>query len=138
MMTRTAQCSCGQLRLTCRGEPAIVVMCHCLECQRRSGSAFGNAGWFARGDVAVEGKTTAYTRSSDSGRLVTVYFCPICGSTVYWTAEVRPTLVAVSVGAFADPDFPAPQRSVWEDRRHGWTDALLDLPLDHSASGTTA
>src|SRR6185295_9046576 len=34
MMTRRATCSCGQLRVTCTGEPVRLSMCHCLECQK--------------------------------------------------------------------------------------------------------
>lgn len=36
MTTRQASCSCGQLRLTCAGEPVRISVCHCLECQRRT------------------------------------------------------------------------------------------------------
>ncbi|WP_349236418.1 GFA family protein [Bosea sp. UNC402CLCol] len=53
MKIREARCSCGQLRITCRGEPAIVALCHCRECQRRTGSAYGVAAFFAREAVAV-------------------------------------------------------------------------------------
>ena len=42
MTTRRAQCSCGQLAAICAGEPVRVSVCHCLECKRRSGSAFSN------------------------------------------------------------------------------------------------
>jgi hypothetical protein len=40
MTARIASCSCGQLHLTCTGEPGRVSMCHCLECQKRTGSVF--------------------------------------------------------------------------------------------------
>jgi hypothetical protein len=38
-MTRHAACNCGQLHLTIEGEPSRIAMCHCLECQRRTGAA---------------------------------------------------------------------------------------------------
>ena len=38
MTTRHAACSCGQLHLVIEGEPARISMCHCLECQRRTGA----------------------------------------------------------------------------------------------------
>ena len=47
--------------------------------------------------------------------------CPTCGSTVFYTMEAEPDMIAVAIGAFADPDFPAPTRSVYEGRRHRWT-----------------
>jgi hypothetical protein len=82
-------------------------MCHCLACQRRTGSTYGIVAFFPRENVMVAGDATAYTRESDSGCAFTFYFCPHCGSTVYWKAGRKPEMVAVAVGAFADPAFPA-------------------------------
>jgi len=108
-------------------------MCHCLECQRRTGAVFGNQAWFQRQQItAISGDATEFTRLSDSGRSVTFRFCPVCGSTVYWEAEGFPNLIAVAVGAFADPDFPAPKHSVWERRRHRWVEAIFAAIMQHS------
>jgi hypothetical protein len=121
MTTRQAACSCGQLRLTCTGEPVRISICHCLECQRRTGSAFGAQARFPRAQVtAIEGQATQYMRRGDSGGSLTFHFCPHCGSTVYWVLDAAPDLVTVAVGAFADPAFPPPLHSVYERRRHGW------------------
>ncbi len=120
MRTRTASCACGQLSVTCHGEPQMVSLCHCLECQKRTGSTYGIAAFFLRKDVTAEGSTSKYKRPSDSGLTVTFYFCPDCGSTVYWEPERKPEAIAVAVGSFADPSFPAPTQSVWDERRHSW------------------
>ncbi len=48
------------------------------------------------------------------------YFCPDCGATVYYVLDSAPQVVAVPVGAFADPAFPPPEISVWESRKHPW------------------
>jgi len=120
MTTRIATCACGQLRVACAGEPEKVSLCHCLECQKRTGSAFGIAAFFTRGAVAAKGRAGTYTRPSDKGRPVRHSFCPACGSTVFWEPERMPGLVAVAVGAFADPSFPAPTQAVWDERRHAW------------------
>ncbi|MGD0317270.1 MAG: GFA family protein [Xanthobacteraceae bacterium] len=133
MTSRRAACNCGQLHLVCEGEPARVSMCHCLECQRRTGAVFGNQAWFERRQVtSVSGTSTQFRRSADSGKSVTYQFCPVCGSTVYWEAEAFPGLIAVAVGSFADPAFPAPKHSVWERRRHHWVEALCDMPIQHA------
>ena len=120
MTVRTASCACGQLRASCRGEPRLVSLCHCQACQRRTGSPYGIGAFFDREMVAPEGRASVYRRASDSGFAVTFHFCPDCGSTVYWEPERKPELVAVAVGAFADPAFPAPSQSVWEEWRHPW------------------
>jgi hypothetical protein len=120
MTTREASCSCGQLRLTTTGEPVRISICHCLECQRRTGSVFSTQARFKREQVTIDGRAAEYQRKGDSGNPLTFRFCPACGSTVYWTLSTQPELVAVAVGAFADPGFPAPRVSVYGRRRHGW------------------
>ena len=119
-MARTASCACGNLRVTCEGEPRKVSLCHCLACQRRTGSPYGVAAFFARENVVVAGEAKAYARQSDSGFAVVFRFCPDCGSTVWWEALRVPDRIAVASGAFADPGFPAPTQAVYREHRHGW------------------
>src|SRR5580693_1833573 len=114
MAIRSAACNCGQLSLTCEGEPARISICHCLECQRRTGSVFGTQAWFSREQItSVGGRSTQFSRTADNGNGLNFHFCPVCGSTVYWQAEGFPGLIAVAVGAFADRAFPAPKYFVW-------------------------
>jgi hypothetical protein len=103
-------------------------MCHCLECQRRTGAVISNQARFRREQITFAGTATEWRRSSDSGNMLTFCFCPTCGSTVYWTGESFPGLVAVAIGTFADPGFPAPTISVWEQSRHPWVSPPSDPP----------
>jgi hypothetical protein len=119
-MTRRAACSCGRLSLEVEGEPVRISMCHCLACQRRTGSAFGIQARFPEERVRVEGREQVYVRRSDAGEERTYHFCPECGSTVYYRLASVPELVAVPIGAFADPGFPPPRVSVYDSRRHPW------------------
>lgn len=125
MTSRTASCCCGQLRVTCHGEPRLVSLCHCEDCQRRTGSTYGIAAFFQRAQTEAEGRASSYKRSSDSGHAVRFHFCPNCGSTVFWEPERKPEMIAVAVGSFADPSFPAPEKAVWDERRHPW----VTLPI---------
>jgi hypothetical protein len=120
---RVAACGCGALRLECRGAPDKVSLCHCTACQRRTGSSFGIAAFYAADALRISGEDRTYTRGSDGGSEVRFHFCPICGSTVYFEPKRRPGVVAVAVGAFADPDFPAPTQEVYCDSRHAWLPA---------------
>ena len=117
---RQAACQCGQLRVRLEGDPALVSSCHCLACQRRTGSAFGFQARFPRDRVRITGASREYVRRSDDGEPRTYHFCPDCGATVYYVLDSVPDLVAVPVGAFADPAFPPPRVSIWESRRHAW------------------
>ena len=128
---RIATCACGQLRLACSSEPVRISVCHCLDCQRRTGSAFGVQARFARDQIVIEGAATPFTRSSDSGNKATFHFCPQCGSAVCWELEAVPGFMSVTVGAFADPLFPEPWISIFEVRRHPWVSIAPDGPIEH-------
>lgn len=123
---REAACSCGQLRVTAGGEPVRVSVCHCLACQRRTGTAFGVQARFPADQVSVEGRYTDYVRISDDGDERTFHFCPDCGATVFYEVAGLPG-VAIPVGAFADPSFPPPIRSIYESRQHLWLSLLGEL-----------
>lgn len=126
MTIRIATCSCGEIEVRCTGEPLRVSLCHCLDCQRRTGSAFGIAAFFAREMVQTDGSTSSYRRPSDSGFDVVFHFCPDCGATVFWEPQRTPDRIAVAVGAFADPCFPAPEQAVYARHQHTWLD-LVDV-----------
>src|SRR5215469_396816 len=116
MSDREAACSCGQLQVTVRGDPVRVAMCHCLECQRRTGSTFGVQAFYPRAHVRLaKGVAKRYARRADSGRTVTFHFCPECGGTVFWEPEQRPELIAIAVGMFADPDLRTPYLGLGEE-----------------------
>jgi hypothetical protein len=120
MPTRVASCSCGQLSLTVTEDPIRVSICHCLACQRRTGSVFGAQARFRSDAVKVAGQSQNYVRVGDEGNRIVFHFCPQCGATVHWQIEGREDIIAVAVGAFAEPGFPAPTVSVYERRKHSW------------------
>lgn len=129
-MTYCAECRCGQLQAACEGEPVRISVCHCLACQRRTGSAFAVQARWPAGQVTVSGAAKTFERTGDEGSRVTYRFCPECGSTVAYELDTMPGVVAVPVGAFADPRFPAPKFSVYEERKHPWT-VVLGEGVEH-------
>jgi hypothetical protein len=131
MPLRSATCSCGQLSLTVSEEPIRVSICHCLACQRRTGSVFGAQARFPKHAVQVTGGSSAYVRVGDEGSRCTFHFCPKCGATVHYAVEGYEEYVAVPVGAFSDPSFPAPSFSVYEERMHPWVG--LPSSIEHLA-----
>jgi hypothetical protein len=129
MTLRSASCSCGQLHLAVSEEPVRVSICHCLACQRRTGSVFGAQARFPKHAVQVSGESSAYVRVGDEGSRITFHFCPKCGATVHYAIDEEH--IAVPVGAFAEPGFPAPSFSVYEERMHPWVGLLC--PMEHMA-----
>jgi hypothetical protein len=123
-MERVAECHCGQLRAITSGEPDSVYVCHCKACQRRTGAVIHNGSRWPRSQVRIEGEHKVYARIADSGSEIRFHFCPNCGSSVFWEGDRSPTTYGIAVGCFADPDFPAPTSSGWEESMHRW----LGLP----------
>jgi hypothetical protein len=125
-MERHASCHCGELVLHCAGDPVKVSLCHCFDCQRRTGSLFSVAAFFARDNVVqAAGIAKMFDRPSASGFDVSFHFCPACGSSLWWEPKRLPHLIGVAAGAFADRNFPMPEQAVWSENQHMW----LELPL---------
>jgi hypothetical protein len=127
-MKRTARCSCGKLGVDAEGEPGIVIACHCTECQRRTGSVFGVGAYYPKGKVKAAGPSKRYTRDGAEGRKMHNYFCTECGTNLVWESELVAGMIGIAVGAFLDPSFPAPARSVWEKNRHHWVRIGDEIP----------
>src|SRR5262245_15411324 len=69
---RVARCACGGLSVTVQGEPEFVVLCHCTQCQRRTGSPFGVGAYFLRSAAALNGASKTFVRAVEgSERTVT-------------------------------------------------------------------
>ncbi len=126
-MHRTAECACGRLTVTVRSEPLAIATCHCDFCQKRTGSVFQVGAYFAAGEeLEVNGETKEYNGldldgvGNASGDSVSYYFCPTCGSTLYWIKGGDSPIMGMAVGNFVDPEFPAPVMEGHEEMRHHW------------------
>jgi len=132
-----ARCQCGGLSAQIDdGAQAMTVLCHCLDCQRRTGSPFGVMAYFPREAVTFSGPARDYERKTDQGDIYTNGFCPCCGSTVYTLPARYPDMIGIAVGALANPHFPPPDRSVFEQSRHSWVGLSIGMPA-HSRGRDT-
>jgi len=120
MSLRLATCACGAIRLNVEGDPHVVSMCHCQVCQRRTGSTYSVHAYFSRRCVKIEGSPKTYSRTAESGRAIESYFCPDCGSTMFWGHPLDASQIGIPVGAFADPSFPLPEVSIFMPYKHPW------------------
>lgn len=117
-----ASCQCGALRVSVPGPTVAVVACHCIACQKRSGSPFGEAAYYPHAEVWIEGEARQFTRDTDLGGTFDHFFCAGCGSTVYMRGTKNPDVTGVPIGLFDDPHAMRPIRSVWEISRHDWVE----------------
>lgn len=126
---RMADCSCGQVNLVCRGEPERTSVCHCFECQKRTGSVFGVQARFTKQQVSFSGDMVSYSRISDSGNQVSYLFCPRCSTTMLLRLDSAPNYLVVPIGIFQEQDFPTPSCSIYEERKHGWV--KFECQMEH-------
>ena len=135
MTARTASCRCGQLKATVAGEYVRMSVCHCLNCKKRSGSAFAVQARWPKSQAQIEGVSKTFVIVADSGNRATFHFCPECGSDVYYEIDGKfddkfNDLIAIPLGAFDHPFFGTPAYSVWESRKHDWVD-IVGPDIEH-------
>lgn len=117
-----ASCQCGQLSVEVPGPTIAVVACHCLACQKRSGSPFGEAAYWPHDQVKISGDAKQFDRPTDLGGVFSQFFCVDCGTTVYMRGTKNPDGTGVPIGLFDAPHEMKPIRSVWEVTRHPWVE----------------
>lgn len=81
----TGRCLCGAVTYEVRGPLRDVVLCHCVECLRWSGSA-GAFAAAANEHLVAEGDTLRWIDSPESIRHAQRAFCSACGSSMFWKA----------------------------------------------------
>jgi hypothetical protein len=97
---RLGGCQCGGVRYELSGEPVVLSVCHCLECQKQSASAFGMTLRVRREDFHLASGVPKYwSRPTDSGGTTQCAFCPDCGSRVWHQAAPDSELVGIKAGS---------------------------------------
>jgi len=121
-MHRTATCACGSTTLSVNGEPEIYGICHCSDCKRRTGSAFGMSAYFPKTEVTrLKGETLVYSfhhsaLDHDQER----HFCKNCGTTLFWYISTLPELIGVAAGCFPDDSLGEPAMSSTHSKKVAW------------------
>jgi hypothetical protein len=88
----------------------------------------GEGAYFTRDKLSFHGEAREFVRNTDSGNTFHTFFCPACATSLYFFSSRDPNRVGVAVGAFADPTFPPPQRSVFDESKHAWITLPADMP----------
>ena len=109
------------------GEPVAVGICHCTQCQKQSGSAFGMSCIVQKEAFRLlSGSPKTFTRTSDSGRPVACAFCPDCGTRIYHETRWLDGVLNIKPGTFDDTSFLRPQAQIWTAKKQGW----VELPSE--------
>ena len=113
-------CLCGAVRYSANAEPEFVAVCHCRDCQRFTGSAFGALVGLPKGAFRIEGTPKTYSRPGGSGKPVLRYFCPECGSSIAEESTIRPGIVILNIGTLDDPAAMTPTAEFFCDDMWPW------------------
>lgn len=121
-------CQCGTVRYRITAGPLAVYNCHCKDCQRLSGATHSMSMPIAREHVELlRGKLGAYDRKADSGRVVRIRGCLICGIKVWNEPLASPQLLVLKPGTLDDSGWCVPVGNIWTASRAPW--AAIDPAL---------
>ena len=113
-------CSCGAVRYRLRSEPMFVHCCHCLNCQRQTGSAFViNLLIEADRVEVVEGEPRAVDVPRDDGPSQRIFRCPACQVAVF-SEYTRPEVLFVRAGTLDDPAQVSPDVHIYTRSKLDW------------------
>jgi len=122
------RCLCGAVQVTANASPFRMAQCYCRDCQRASGAGHTTNALFKETDVEISGQTKAYAVIADSGSTLTRYFCPACGSRIFYLNSARPGAIILPAGLFDDSDWFEPQMALYASRRPAWDPERTDIP----------
>ena len=123
----SGKCLCGKVNYTIHEEPLRMAQCHCLDCQRSSGTGHFSLAFFNKNKVDIKGEAKSYTTQADSGAEITRHFCSDCGSRLFGTNNVN-ELISISVGCVDDNSWFKPQAIVYNKRKPSWDCMDENLP----------
>ena len=113
-------CQCKQIRYEIIEEPIRLVACHCTECQRQSGSAFGMSMHINQNAILLKGKIKTYDRTAQSGYKNTGCFCPNCGNRIYNIPHSLNKIYTLKPGTLDDTSWLKPSSFIWTKNSQGW------------------
>jgi hypothetical protein len=117
----TGGCPCEAVRYEVSAMPLIVYACHCMECQRWSGSAFGlSMPVMAKHFRLTRGEPKAYRRVGNSGIESAYWFCGECGGRAYGQRASRPDVITVRAGTLDDTSWLRPGAHVFLKSAQAW------------------
>ncbi|WP_374354274.1 GFA family protein [Chitinimonas sp.] len=123
-------CQCGAVRYQIRASAVALFACHCHECQKQSGSAFGMALWLRTESCDIAGELREWTRHTPQGRQMRCQFCPNCGSRVFHRSSPDPQLISIKPGTLDDTSWLHPRTHIWRSSAQPWVSFDSDCVFD--------
>ena len=115
-------CLCGTVRYELAVEPEVVVACHCITCQKYTGSAFSLNLGMPGDTVTITGDSLATyeDHSGASGKPFYRGFCGRCGSPIFGRGDAYPGMTFIKAGTLDDVSWVKPSLHVWCAEKQPW------------------
>ena len=121
-------CSCGEVRYRLSSEPLFVRCCHCLNCQRQTGSAFVvNALIEADRVELLAGEPRPVAVRRDAGDDQVIWRCPTCRVALFSTYG-WPAVRFVRAGTLDDPASVEPDVHIYTRSKLPWVTLPESVP----------
>jgi hypothetical protein len=120
--TLSGGCQCGACRYETSGPPLFGYVCHCLECQRLSGSAFSASIIVLDDALSVTGPVTTWLREGPDNPPLEATLCSICGVRLFHRAVPPEPIARIKAGTLDDTSWFRPAAEFFTKRRLGWVD----------------
>lgn len=131
--TLTGRCLCGAVRYAAYADPEAMAYCHCDDCRRVTGSAFGVSVCVPAWTLQVSGEVKAFVTEGEGGHRTHREFCPICGSPLFTR---YPDKVYIKAGTIDNAEHLKPTRQIWTEMAVPWSripDDIESYPRDRTA-----
>ena len=126
-MQVTGSCHCGTIEFTAIVDPSKVMVCHCTDCQKLTGSAFRIVVPAPIESFVLNGEPKRYVKVAASGVKRVQAFCPECGSPVFAAALENPTQVNIRVGLLDQRQELPPIIQIWKQSSLPWVSSLSSV-----------
>ena len=129
MDTLTGGCACGEVRYRLTAAPMFVHCCHCLNCQRQTGSAFVlNALIEADCVELLSGEPKGIVVPTDSGLPHEIFRCAKCQTALWSTYGGRTPVRFLRVGTLDNPHALKPDVHIFTRSKQPWVGLPADVP----------
>lgn len=124
----SGQCHCGAISFTAEVDPAMVIACHCSDCQIFSGAPFRLVVPAAIGSVMMSGVPKQYVKLAASGNRRTQAFCETCGTQLYGAELDSPKGLMLRLGCVNERALLPPTVQIWGQSALPWLPTLASVP----------
>jgi hypothetical protein len=124
----TGGCQCGTIHYSLSGAIPPAYACHCTECKKQSGSAFGLSIAIEWARLKCSGTVVISEGLSYSGKLKLRCFCPKCGTRMWHRESPDSAWITLKAGTLDCAHQIVPRGHLWVSKKQPWIVLDPNLP----------